>query len=151
MDSSNSYTKHDCCEYRRLTCVLVRRTVQVNMPINGELEESVMNQIQVSCYQNLFLYLFRATPHRVRFYGDTGYLDRYSIALFVHPNSDVRLTPFKQEDTHSMPEKSSEEKDDENTMTALEYVNKRFSETYINKKQKSCYHHLSCIVKFPAL
>ena len=80
------------------------------------------------------MYLYRATPHRVRFYGDTGYLDRYSIALFVHPNSDVKLTPFKQEGKDSMSGKKSEESDVANTMTALEHVNKRFSETYINKK-----------------
>ena len=89
------------------------------------------------------MYVFRATPHRVRFYGDTGYLDRYSIALFVHPNSDVKLTPFKQEDKDSMTEKNSEESDEENRMTAIEYVNKRFSETYINKEQKNCNHHLT--------
>ena len=78
--------------------------------------------------------IFRATPHRVRFYDDTGYLDRYSIALFVHPNSDVKLTPFKSKENGSKSKTSSEEENDDSSMTALEHVNKRFSETYINNK-----------------
>ena len=90
----------------------------------------------MTCYVKLlYTYIiFRATPHRVRFYGDTGYLDRYSIALFVHPNSDVKLTPFKLRENSSKCKTSSEEEKDDVAMTALEHVNRRFSETYINHK-----------------
>ena len=75
---------------------------------------------------------FRATPHRVRFYGETGSLDRYSIALFVHPSSDVKLNPFKPNEKRK-PEIKKEE-DAESSLSAIDYVNKRFSETYIDKK-----------------
>ena len=80
------------------------------------------------------IFISRATPHRVRFYGETGYLDRYSIALFVHPNSDVRLKPFQTQEKNNELETSSERKEDEHSVTAMEYVNKRFGETYIEKK-----------------
>ena len=74
----------------------------------------------------------RATPHRVRFVGDDAYLDRYSIALFVHPNSDVKIKPFKKRENGAEEESSSSDRDE--PMSALEYVNKRFAETYIEQK-----------------
>ena len=76
---------------------------------------------------------FRATPHRVRFYGETGSLDRYSIALFVHPNSDVKLNPFESNENRKT-EIKKEEDDERHPLSAIDYVNKRFSETYIEKK-----------------
>ena len=82
---------------------------------------------------NKMLLTSRATPHRVRFYGETGYLDRYSIALFVHPNSDVKLTPFKREKSRSE-NHTNKTGGDKDSLSALEYVNKRFTETYIEKE-----------------
>ena len=74
----------------------------------------------------------RATPHRVRFFGDTASLDRYSIALFVHPNSEVNINPFQKKQKINEEETSISDSDE--SMTALAYVNKRFAETYIEKK-----------------
>ena len=64
--------------------------------------------------------------------GDTAYLDRYSIALFVHPNSDVKIKPFQKQEKGAEEERSSSDHDE--SMTAMEYVNQRFAETYIENK-----------------
>ena len=42
--------------------------------------------------------------------------------------------PFKPQEKNKECQEGIEENDDQSALTALEYVNKRFSETYIEKK-----------------
>ena len=65
---------------------------------------------------------YKATPHRVIVDSTNCYESRYSIAFFVHPNYETPIKPF---------DKSTDKLDqDAVAMTAKEYINKRFSETY---------------------
>ena len=66
---------------------------------------------------------YRATPHRVKATQETSLTSRYSIALFVHPNHDVDISPIKN--------KKEENGGETMTMvTASQHVKKRFRETY---------------------
>ena len=137
---ANPWWKLDCCyadsehnrlEYWRPACLLVRWTISVNLRFWLYVIRKC-NERYLASPKTIVFPTFRATPHRVRFYGETGSLDRYSIALFVHPNSDVKLNPFKSSEERKT--KIKEEEDDESSLSAIDYVNKRFSETYIDKK-----------------
>ena len=74
---------------------------------------------------------YKATKHRVRFNNTTSVgtsSDRYSVAMFMHPNRDTRLVPFKSSQDEAAEENSS--KGGVEYLTAGEYVQKRFAETY---------------------
>jgi len=71
---------------------------------------------------------YKATKHRVRFCSESGTLatsrDRYSVAMFMHPNHETKLIPFQASNGEG------EREDKERPLTAGDYVLKRFSETY---------------------
>ena len=66
---------------------------------------------------------YKATKHRVRLTDPSvASKDRYSMAMFLHPNKDTEIVPFGTTPTvqHEM----------KHFLTAGEHVNRRFTETY---------------------
>ena len=61
---------------------------------------------------------YRATPHRVRVSEESKDKSRLSIALFVHPNHDVDVSPL------------GVQKKNEHAKTAQEHIMERFQATY---------------------
>ena len=69
---------------------------------------------------------YKATKHRVRFTNSNAKKDRYSMAMFMHPNHETKLIPYGETKETSFDDQG------DTVPTAGDYVERRFVDTYKN-------------------
>jgi len=69
---------------------------------------------------------YKATKHRVRLTDHSvAAKDRYSVAMFMHPNHDTKVVPFKTDEADG-----PTDVDEQDHLTAGQHVQRRFEATY---------------------